>query len=73
MLHRISSLDEINNGVILYDNADEGKAKRFSILGIQENVIRVIRTETNDLLKIFNVNQLLSDDWWIAGSGSQQQ
>jgi hypothetical protein len=73
MLHRISSLDEIKNGVILYDNADEGKAKRFSILGIQENIIRVIRTETNDLLKIFNINQLLSDDWWIAGGGSQQQ
>jgi hypothetical protein len=73
MLHRISSLNEIKNGVILYDNADEGKAKRFSILDIQENFIRVIRTESNDLLKIFYVNQLLSGEWWISGGGSQQQ
>lgn len=69
MLHRISSLDEIRNGVILYDNPDERKANRFSILDVSGNFIRVIQTETNDLLKVFLINNLLSEDWWISGNG----
>ena len=67
MLHRINSLDEIENGVILYDSPDESNANRFSILDISEQFVRVIQTETNSLLKIFLINQLLSEDWWISG------
>lgn len=70
MLHRISSLDEIRNGDILYDNPDECKANRFSILDVSENFIRVIQTETNALLKVFLINNLLSEDWWISGNRS---
>lgn len=70
MLHRISSLDEIKNGVILYDNPDERKANRFSILDVSGNFIRVIQTETRALLKVFLINSLFSEDWWIAGNGS---
>jgi hypothetical protein len=70
MLHRISSLDEIRNGVILYDNPDECKANRFSILDVSGNFVRVIQTETNDLLKVFLINNLLSEDWWISENRS---
>jgi hypothetical protein len=66
MLHKISSLDEINKEVILFDNPDERTANRFSILDIHENIIRIIQTETSSLLKVFMLNKLLSDDWWIA-------
>ncbi len=66
MLQKISSLDEINKGVILYDNSDEQKANRFSILEIHENSIRVIQTETKNRLRIFLINKLLSEDWWIV-------
>ncbi|MDP4131287.1 MAG: hypothetical protein Q8918_11705 [Bacteroidota bacterium] len=65
MLHRISSLDEIKNGIILYDNPDERKANRFSILDINEDFVRVIQTETKALLKVFLINKLLSENWWI--------
>ena len=67
MLHRISSLDEIKNGIILYDNPDECKANRFSILDINEDFVRVIQTETKALLKVFLMNKLLSENWWISG------
>lgn len=67
MLHRINSLDEIENGVILYDSPDESNANQFSILDISEHFVRVIQTETNSLLKIFLIKQLLSEDWWISG------
>ena len=70
MLHRISSLNEIKNGVILYDNPDEGKANRFSILDINEDFVRVIQTETKALLKVFLINKLMSENWWISGNGS---
>jgi len=70
MLHRISSLDEIKNGIILYDNPDEGKANRFSILDINEDFVRVIQTETKALLKVFLINKLMSESWWISGNGS---
>ncbi|MEO6962522.1 MAG: hypothetical protein ABIY90_11175 [Puia sp.] len=70
MLHRISSLDDIRNGVILFDNPDELKANRFSILDVSGNFIRVIQTETNALLKVFLINNLLSEEWWISGNGS---
>ena len=70
MLHRISSLNEIKNGVILYDNPDEGKANRFSILDINEDFVRVIQTETKALLKVFLINKLMSESWWISGNGS---
>ena len=70
MLHRISSLNEIKNGIILYDNPDEGKANRFSILDINEDFVRVIQTETKALLKVFLINKLMSESWWISGNGS---
>ena len=70
MLHRVSSLDEIKNGVILYDSPDECKANRFAILDVSGNFIRVIQTETNDLLKVFLINNLISEDWWISGTES---
>jgi hypothetical protein len=69
MLQKISSLNEINEGVILYDSPDEQKANRFSILDIHENIIRIIQMETKTLLKIFSINNLLSEDWWISGNG----
>lgn len=65
MLQKISSLNGINKEVILYDNPDEQKANQFSILDIHENIIRVIQTDTKSLLKVFLLNNLLSDDWWI--------
>ena len=65
MLQKISSLNGINKEVILYDNPDEQKANQFSILDIDENIIRVIQTDTKSLLKVFLLNNLLSDDWWI--------
>ena len=65
MLQKISSLNGINKEVILYDNPDEQKANQFSILDIHENIIRVIQTDTKSRLKVFLLNNLLSDDWWI--------
>ena len=65
MLQKISSLNGINKEVILYDNPDEQKDNQFSILDIHENIIRVIQTDTKSLLKVFLLNNLLSDDWWI--------
>jgi hypothetical protein len=65
MLKRISSLNAINKEVILFDSPDEQKANQFSILDIQENIIRIIKEGTKDRLKIFQLNNLLSDDWWI--------
>lgn len=65
MLQKISSLNGINKEVILYDNSDEQKANQFSILDIHENIIRIIQTDTKSRLKIFLLNNLLSDDWWI--------
>jgi len=67
MLQKISSLNGINKEVILYDNPDEQKANQFSILDIHENIIRVIQTDTKSRLKVFLLNNLLSDDWWIPG------
>jgi hypothetical protein len=65
MLQKISSLNAINKEVILFDSPDEQKANQFSILDIQENIIRIIKEGTKDRLKIFQLNNLLSDDWWI--------
>lgn len=65
MLQKISSLNGINKEVILYDNPDEQKANQFSILDIHENIIRIIQTDTKSRLKVFLLNNLLSDDWWI--------
>jgi hypothetical protein len=68
MLQKVSSLDKINAGVILYDSPDEQKANRFSILDIHDNMIRIIQTETKSRLRVFLINKLLSDDWWISGN-----
>ena len=65
MLQKISSLNDINKEVILFDSPDEQKANQFSILDIHENIIRIIKEGTKDRLKIFQLNNLLSDDWWI--------
>jgi len=65
MLQKISSLKVINKEVILFDSPDEQKANQFSILDIHENIIRIIKKGTKDRLKIFQLNNLLSDDWWI--------
>jgi|GEM_PF-1214728 hypothetical protein len=65
MLQKISSLNAINKEVILFDSPDEQKANQFSILDIHENIIRIIKEGTKDRLKIFQLNNLLSDDWWI--------
>jgi hypothetical protein len=65
MLKRISSLNGINKEVILFDSPDEREANQFSILDIHENIIRIIKKGTKDRLKIFQLNNLLSDDWWI--------
>ena len=68
MLQKVSSLDGIIEGDILYDNPDELQANRFSILDIHENVIRILQTETKTMLKIFSTSNLLSEDWWISGN-----
>ncbi len=68
MLQKVSSLDGIIEGAILYDNPDELQANRFSILDIHENVIRILQTETKTMLKVFSTTNLLSEDWWISGN-----
>jgi hypothetical protein len=65
MLKKISSLNAINKEVILFDSPNEREANQFSILDIHENIIRIIQKESGDRLKIFQLNNLLSDDWWI--------
>ncbi len=66
MLQKISSLDGISEGDILYDNPDEQKANQFSILDIHENIIRILQTKSKTMLKIFATSDLLSEDWWIS-------
>ncbi len=66
MLQKVSSLDGISEGDILYDNADEQKANQFSILDIHENIIRILQTESITILKVFSTSNLLSEDWWIS-------
>ncbi len=68
MLQKVSSLDGIIEGAILYDNPDELQANQFSILDIHENVIRILQTETKTMLKVFSTSNLLSEDWWISGN-----
>jgi hypothetical protein len=65
MLQKISSLNDINKEVILFDSPDEQKANQFSILDIHENIVRVIQRGAKNRLKVFMLNNLLSDDWWI--------
>ena len=65
MLQKISSLNDIDKKVILFDSPDEQNANQFSILDIHDNIIRVIQTGTKNRLKVFDLDNLMSDDWWI--------